>query len=216
MRSKRISKSAYIRLGGTLALILLVAAGCGGASKTPVVASLGPTTGTTPSSVEPSRSRWNRERQRTCARVRMLHALPRGTQLSRPRRTGRPRNEAIAGVPARDGDLSQATTGRQIHGDTSDRETTRRCARSGEVHSRTRRTELPRSNIPQHRRPALPGHTRTRPGVAGVQARRCRVRPTWDRSGSPEGADMPWCPLSCLLGSFHRAVADFERGDTRS
>ncbi len=56
VRSKRISKSAHSCLGGTLALILLVAAGCGGASKTPAVASLGPTTGTTPSSFEPSRS----------------------------------------------------------------------------------------------------------------------------------------------------------------
>ena len=190
VRSKRMSKTAYIRLGGTLALILLMAAGCGGASKTPVVASLGPAAGTTPSSGKPSRSRWNRERQRTCARVRILHALPRGSQLPRPRRAGRPRNKAVARVPARAGDLPQATTGRQIHRDTSDGATTHRCARSGEVHSRTRRTELPRSNIPEHRRPALPGHTRTRPGVAGVQARRCRLRPTSTGGAAPRGLSM--------------------------
>ncbi len=41
---------AHICLVGALALVLLLAAGCGGASKTPAVASLGATTAATPSS----------------------------------------------------------------------------------------------------------------------------------------------------------------------
>jgi hypothetical protein len=50
------STAGRICLVGTLVLFVLVAAGCGGASKTPAVASLGPTPTTTPSPGGPSRS----------------------------------------------------------------------------------------------------------------------------------------------------------------
>ena len=53
---RALANASGVGLVGTLTLIALVAAGCGGASKTPAVASLGPTPTTTPSSGGPSRS----------------------------------------------------------------------------------------------------------------------------------------------------------------
>jgi hypothetical protein len=49
-------------------------------------------------------------------------------------------------------------------------------ARSGEVHPGPRRAELPRSDVPQHRRGVHSAGTRARPRIARVHARRCGVR----------------------------------------
>ena len=176
-----VRTAAHVCFVGMLVLLVFLAAGCGGASKGPAVASLGPTTTTTPSSAGPAGAASGNALRSSS----LLACARRGWRASRPRRVDRSRAQTVAGIPVRDGEMQQAVPEQRIRWGTAHGGATHVCSlRRGAFETTACRTS------PTRRFPAPAGRSfRPYPGSTPARQRSSEPPRRAGVGGSPAGAE---------------------------